>query len=64
MFVLYPPYESILGFSHKMLAVLLGINVLIDFFITSADVLSNSGLYVVFENFWKQIQKLFTKNHS
>ena len=50
MFVLYPPYESILGFSHKMLAVLLGINVLIDFFITSADVLSNSGLYVVFEN--------------
>lgn len=61
MFVLYPLYESILGFSPEMLAVLLAINVLIDPLITSTNVLANSGLCVVFENFWAAIQKLFTK---
>ncbi|PIZ33017.1 MAG: hypothetical protein COY39_03625 [Alphaproteobacteria bacterium CG_4_10_14_0_8_um_filter_37_21] len=64
MFVLYPLYESILGFSPEMLAVLLAINVLIDPLITSANVLSNSGLCVVFENFWAKIQKIFIKKYS
>ncbi|MDP2194184.1 MAG: cation:dicarboxylase symporter family transporter [Alphaproteobacteria bacterium] len=59
MFVLFPLYVSILGFTHEMLAVVLAINVLIDPLITCCNVLANSGLCIVFENFLEFIQKKY-----
>lgn len=52
IFILLPLYETYLGFTPEMLAILLAINVFFDPIITAANVMANGFLCQIFEQVW------------
>lgn len=52
VFILLPIYESYLGFTPELLAIILALNVVLDPLVTSSNVMANGALCRVFERFW------------
>lgn len=57
IFVMVPIYESYLGFSGEMIAIILALNVLLDPLITATNVLGNGALCRLFERLWERVYK-------
>ncbi|MBS0624859.1 MAG: dicarboxylate/amino acid:cation symporter [Verrucomicrobia bacterium] len=55
IFIMLPIYESYLGFSSEMIAIILAFNVILDPLITCANVVANGGLCRVFERVWRAV---------
>lgn len=65
IFILIPIYEKYLGFTPEMSSVLLALNILLDPFITSSNVIANGALCVIFEKIWLKVQKVHANlNHT
>lgn len=60
IFVMLPIYESYLGFSAEMTAIILAFNVILDPFITSSNVIANGALCSIFEKSWKKFLGYFS----
>ncbi len=56
VFIMLPIYEQYLHFTPDMIAIILALNVVLDPFITSSNVLANGGLCRVFERVWAKIK--------
>lgn len=56
IFILIPIYEKYLGFTSEMSTVLLALNILLDPFITSSNVIANGALCVIFEKVWLKVK--------
>jgi Na+/H+-dicarboxylate symporter len=56
IFILIPIYEKYLGFTPEMSSVLLALNIVLDSFITSSNVLANGALCVIFEKIWLKVK--------
>lgn len=52
IFVMLPIYESYLGFTPEMIAIILGFNVILDPLITCSNVIANGALCRIFEKVW------------
>ena len=52
IFIMLPIYESTLGFTSEMTALILALNVILDPLITSCNVMANGALCRVFEKVW------------
>lgn len=61
IFVMLPIYESYLGFTPEMIAMILAFNVILDPLITSANVMANGALCRIFERTWQRVLKLFSE---
>ncbi|AIL12872.1 hypothetical protein IM40_04070 [Candidatus Paracaedimonas acanthamoebae] len=66
IFILIPIYEKYLGFTPEMSSVLLALNILLDFLITSSNVLANGALCVIFEKIWLKVKdfRIILKNKN
>lgn len=58
IFIMLPIYETYLNFNSEMIAIILGLNVVLDPLITSCNVLGNGALCRVFEKVWMRAQEL------
>lgn len=58
IFVMLPIYEAYLNFNGEMIALILALNVILDPFVTSSNVLANGALCRTFERIWRRIQTL------
>lgn len=56
IFIMLPIYEQYLNFTPDMIAIILALNVVLDPFITSSNVLANGGLCRVFEKVWNKVK--------
>lgn len=56
IFIMLPIYEQYLHFTPDMIAIILALNVVLDPFITSSNVLANGGLCRVFEAVWSKVK--------
>lgn len=56
IFIMLPIYEQYLNFTPDMIAIILALNVVLDPFITSSNVLANGGLCRVFEKVWAKVK--------
>ncbi len=54
IFLMIPIYESYLGFTPEMVALILALNVVLDPIVTASNVMANGGLCRVFERFLKK----------
>lgn len=52
IFIMLPIYETYLGFTPEMIAIILALNVVLDPLITSCNVMANGALCRVFEKIW------------
>lgn len=52
IFVLLPIYESYLGFTPEMIALILAFNVILDPIVTCSNVVANGALCSIFEKVW------------
>jgi Na+/H+-dicarboxylate symporter len=52
IFIMLPIYEAYLNFTPEMIAVILALNVVLDPFITSSNVMANGALCRLFERLW------------
>ena len=59
IFIMLPIYESYLGFTPDMIAIILGMNVVLDPIVTSCNVVANGALCRVFEMVWGWVQRLY-----
>jgi Na+/H+-dicarboxylate symporter len=59
IFIMLPIYESYLGFTPEMIAIILALNVVLDPLITSSNVMANGALCRVFEKVWTRVQARF-----
>ncbi len=57
IFIMIPIYQKYLGFNDEMCTIMLAMNVILDPFITSANVLANGALCIIFEKCWHAILK-------
>ena len=57
IFIVLPLFETYLGFSAEMLALLMAFNVIMDPIITSSNVLANGSLCITFEKVWGLFQR-------
>ena len=55
IFIMLPIYEHYLNFTPDMIAIILVLNVVLDPFITSSNVLANGALCRVFEMVWAKV---------
>ena len=55
IFIMLPIYESYLGFTPEMIAIILAFNEILDPLITSTNVVANSALCRIFERVWLSI---------
>ena len=55
IFIMLPIYESYLGFTSEMIAIILAFNVVLDPIVTSMNVLCNGALCRVFELVWARV---------
>lgn len=62
--IMIPIYETYLGFSAEMVAIILAFNVILDPIVTASNVLANGALCRVYEKVWIQMQTLFSKNKT
>ncbi|MDF2578049.1 MAG: hypothetical protein K0S74_1533 [Chlamydiales bacterium] len=53
IFIMLPLYQKYLGFSSEMCALILALNVVLDPFITSSNVMANGALCTIFERVWQ-----------
>lgn len=60
IFVMLPIYESYLGFTPEMIAIILAFNVILDPLITCSNVVANGALCRIFERTWLRVLQLFT----
>ncbi len=60
IFLMLPIYERCFNFSHEMISIILALNVLLDPFVTSINVMANGALCKIFENFWLKFRKKST----
>jgi len=58
IFIMLPIYESYLGFSGEMIAVILAFNVLLDPIVTASNVMGNAALCKILENVWGTVEKI------
>lgn len=56
IFIMLPIYEYYLNFTPDMIAIILALNVVLDPFVTSSNVLANGALCRVFEKVWAKIK--------
>ncbi len=56
VFIMLPIYEQYLNFTPDMIAIILALNVVLDPFITSSNVLANGALCRVFEKIWSKVK--------
>lgn len=56
IFLMLPIYETYLGFSGEMIAIILALNVLLDPLVTSCNVVANGALCRIFERVWSMTQ--------
>jgi Na+/H+-dicarboxylate symporter len=56
IFIMLPIYEQYLNFTPDMIAIILALNVVLDPFVTSSNVLANGGLCRVFEKVWARVK--------
>jgi hypothetical protein len=61
IFVMLPIYESYLGFTPEMIAMILAFNVVLDPLITCVNVVANGALCRIFERTWLRILQRFAK---
>jgi hypothetical protein len=59
IFVMLPIYESYLGFTPEMIAIILAFNVILDPLITCSNVVANGALCRIFERSWLRILQRF-----
>jgi Sodium:dicarboxylate symporter family len=59
--IMIPIYESYLGFTAEMIAIIVAFNVLLDPIITSTNVLANGALCSLFEKMWMRLLSAFQK---
>ena len=59
IFLMLPIYETYLGFTPEMIALILALNVLLDPIVTASNVMANGALCRVFERYWLTIQERF-----
>jgi Na+/H+-dicarboxylate symporter len=52
IFIMLPIYESYLGFTPEMIAIILAFNVILDPIVTSSNVIANGALCRIFEKVW------------
>ncbi len=52
IFIMLPIYESYLGFTPEMIALILAFNVILDPLVTSSNVIANGALCRIFEKVW------------
>lgn len=66
VFIMLPIYEQYLNFTPDMIAIILALNVVLDPFITSSNVLANGALCRVFEKIWAKVkhQRFYSKKLS
>jgi Na+/H+-dicarboxylate symporter len=62
--IMIPIYESYLGFSPEMVAIILAFNVVLDPIVTASNVLANGALCRVYEKVWIKIQNSFSKKET
>lgn len=62
IFIMLPIYESYLGFSHEMTAMILAFNVILDPLITCTNVIANGALCRIFEITWSFILSKLPQN--
>jgi len=55
IFIMLPIYQTYLGFTPEMIALILAFNMLLDPLVTSTNVMANVGLCSLFEKFWGMI---------
>lgn len=55
IFIMLPLYQTYLGFNEEMVATILMFNMILDPIVTSANVMANSALCVLFERFWEKV---------
>lgn len=60
IFIMIPIYETYLNFTPGMVAIILSLNVLLDPVITSANVLGNGALCIIFERFWNNTKRVLS----
>jgi ADP-ribose pyrophosphatase YjhB (NUDIX family) len=60
IFIMLPIYESYLGFTPEMIAMILAFNVILDPLITCSNVVANGALCRIFERVWRQVLQRFT----
>lgn len=56
IFIMLPIYEHYLNFTPDMIAIILALNVVLDPFVTSSNVLANGALCRVFERVWTNVK--------
>lgn len=56
IFIMLPIYEQYLHFTPDMIAIILALNVVLDPFITSSNVLANGALCRIFEKVWAKVK--------
>jgi len=61
IFVMLPIYETYLGFTGEMIAIILALNVLLDPLVTSSNVMANGALCRIFERVWLALQPYFKR---
>lgn len=62
IFIMLPIYESYLGFTAEMIAIILAFNVILDPLVTSCNVLANGALCRVFEKVWIGLNAVLAPN--
>jgi hypothetical protein len=55
IFIMLPIYETYLGFTPEMTAIILAFNVILDPLVTSSNVIANGALCRIFEKMWNLI---------
>jgi hypothetical protein len=64
IFVMLPIYESYLGFTHEMIAIILAFNVILDPLITCSNVMANGALCRIFERTWLRVLQHFAPSQK
>ena len=57
IFIMLPIYETYLNFTPEMIAIILALNVFLDPFVTSSNVVANGALCRVFEIVWQRVTR-------
>jgi hypothetical protein len=63
IFIMIPLYETYLGFTPEMIAIILAFNVLLDPLITCSNVIGNGALCRIFEKTWGFVTRRLDPGH-
>ncbi len=63
IFIMLPIYETYLGFTPEMIAIILAFNVILDPLVTCTNVIANGALCRVFEKVWVALSRRIEPTH-